>query len=413
MPATPVNEPLLYARNLTVRDNWAFVTSRVGYQVGGGGIEIIGNVRVDAPLSNDERKTRLLDATGRKYVRGQATLECRGYDITGEDVYFARNFWDVRRINVEASTDANGNIIPNSGGYLTTDGEGVLHQESGGGTPVDGWIIEDNVGDTYVGIYKSRDIRDVEIKGNTINDNLFFVADTNTGSYSIEDVEVTDNFFGTGGTITGSTGIAGLVLLNNSGGAIITDDGGATLDPVPDVAITSPVMMQIVPLGGSIDFEIAATDRTDTSGGEIAPTAIEVFMNASKVGDAVLNGGTGLYELSVVAPSTAGKYQYVARASGSPQSWHSKGIVVVVSSGGSVTIPVGVNISYIGSDAQFSFASETGHTYQLLKSTDNMGTWNPVAGQTVAGDGTAKTLTDAGGKPGTGARVFYRLEVTN
>lgn len=59
-----------------------------------------------------------------------------------------------------------------------------------------------------------------------------------------------------------------------------------------------------------------------------------------------------------------------------------------------------------------SFPSADGPVYQLQKSGDmSPGSWVDVAGQSVVGDGTEKTLSDpAGGPPGE-FRAFYRLEV--
>lgn len=66
-----------------------------------------------------------------------------------------------------------------------------------------------------------------------------------------------------------------------------------------------------------------------------------------------------------------------------------------------------------GSDPTVSFLTKSGATYQLQKSTTdlNNGSFSNVAGQSVSGDGTEKTLSDPAGNPTSGQKAFYRVLV--
>lgn len=64
-----------------------------------------------------------------------------------------------------------------------------------------------------------------------------------------------------------------------------------------------------------------------------------------------------------------------------------------------------------GTDPEITFLSELGGTYQLQKSPDlSAESWSDVAGQSVVGDGTEKTLSDAGALSGP-SKAFYRVTV--
>lgn len=89
------------------------------------------------------------------------------------------------------------------------------------------------------------------------------------------------------------------------------------------------------------------------------------------------------------------------------------GPVVTIGGGaGSAVAPTAVMVSFNGSDVDLTFTAVSGQSYQILVSTDNMATWNPV-GSPTAYTGSPMTLTHTGGKPAAGAKVFYRIEATN
>jgi hypothetical protein len=61
---------------------------------------------------------------------------------------------------------------------------------------------------------------------------------------------------------------------------------------------------------------------------------------------------------------------------------------------------------------ELTFDTVNGQSYQLLVSTDDMATFAPVGepGSSGTGDGSPLTLSDPGGTPAPGAKVFYKVE---
>lgn len=79
-----------------------------------------------------------------------------------------------------------------------------------------------------------------------------------------------------------------------------------------------------------------------------------------------------------------------------------------------IIIPTGVAIQFAGgSDVELSFDSVAGQSYQMEKSSGDLASWLPVGDPVLSVSGGVLTLQDAGGKPGSGDRVFYRVSVTN
>jgi hypothetical protein len=92
--------------------------------------------------------------------------------------------------------------------------------------------------------------------------------------------------------------------------------------------------------------------------------------------------------------------------------------VLTGSTGGPVPVaPPGVDVAFSGPDIVVSFDSDSAFNYTLEVSTDNMGTWGAVPDQLpaapVAGNDAILSITDPGGAPASGARVFYRVNVSN
>jgi hypothetical protein len=81
-----------------------------------------------------------------------------------------------------------------------------------------------------------------------------------------------------------------------------------------------------------------------------------------------------------------------------------------------VIIPVGVDITLAGADVQVSFESLSSQSYTLEYSTDDMATFNPVPDQSpvapVTGNDGTLTITDPGGTPAAGGKIFYRVSTT-
>jgi hypothetical protein len=86
--------------------------------------------------------------------------------------------------------------------------------------------------------------------------------------------------------------------------------------------------------------------------------------------------------------------------------------VATASGGPEPVAPEGVDVTINGADVELTFDTVDGLSYQLLVSTDDMQTFNPLgeAGSSGIGDGDPLTLVDTGGTPATGDKVFYRVE---
>lgn len=411
IPYTPEDFPMLYRKGMTVRDNWVFLTVRVGYFIGGAGLEMIGNYRQDVPLT-DDRKIMWVDPTGRKLqTNNSATYENRGYDVTGTDVIIHKNQWDVQRGLIRG------------GPYLTIDGEGILHQEVGGGSIIDNWTITDNVGDAYIGLYKARDMRDVVITGNDLDDgNIYVQADTNGGSYSLENVLIENNA-SIGVRVIGTDGISNVIVNNNDlrGGSVnISADvvftnnvnAGATnivpndpFDAVPEVSVTSPADGSTAAPGDTVTLTIEASD----SGA--APVCLEVWNNFGKLGDATPTGNPDEYAYDLTVGPDEGLYYYWVKACGTPHDWYAL-VCVRASTGGPAPLVVPtLYISYddIDGEVDLSFDTEGGLTYEVFSNSTLIMTGSTLR-DTVAGDGSTATLSYP---LSAGSREFFYVEVSN
>lgn len=178
--ANPINEPALFAPGIEILNNYVWHSSRVAYMGAGTGLVIRGNISdMDSTKQNIEQ--RLVAPTGRVSLQGATTLENRGIDFSGWDCKVENNRLRVYRDKI--------------GPYLTTDGEGILVQECCGGTSVNDYTINNNNTNAYIGIYKMRDVNNVQVKNNFFtNTNLVMVdANTNNAEYFVSSVNVIGN----------------------------------------------------------------------------------------------------------------------------------------------------------------------------------------------------------------------------
>lgn len=164
---TPETEPASFGTNMEINDNWIFKTMRPAMQVGGLGVEIKRNILRDDKNKEDQE----IHPAGSKFGAGATTYENRGMDVSGWDCYVDGNWFEAYRSRV--------------GGYLSTCGEGILHQESSGSS-IQGMHITNNIGHNYIGLYKSRDIYNVNISGNRLvsgggglDPNIMIMSDAN------------------------------------------------------------------------------------------------------------------------------------------------------------------------------------------------------------------------------------------
>jgi hypothetical protein len=199
-------EPGLFRPGITVRDNWVYHTMRVAISASGDGLVIQDN-----EIRDERGKAWWTDPTGLREPRGAVTLENRAIDWSGANVIVEGNQYEVYRHKVRDT------------GYLSVDGEGILIQECCGGTTVDGAVIRNNQGNTYIGLYKIPSIKNVEIVGNRVRAEMsdialiYVNADTNNAPGSMENVKVKNNTVNGDILVQSSAGGRGNLIENNQG----------------------------------------------------------------------------------------------------------------------------------------------------------------------------------------------------
>ncbi len=167
----PHENPTVFRRDKTIRDNWVYATMRVKMHTSGWGLVIRENV-----LRDREGKQHWFHPTGQRLVNPANTLENRGIDWSGRHVLIEGNDVEVHRHQMRETH------------YRSVDGEAILHQECCGGSIIDGVTIRNNVVNAYIGLYKIPYLRNVLIEGNTINrgptvDGLGIFVDANTNNH--------------------------------------------------------------------------------------------------------------------------------------------------------------------------------------------------------------------------------------
>lgn len=202
--ASPAQEPILFAPGNEILDNWMYKTSRVAIIAAGNGLVIKGNEMYDDPTK--PTRTNFLGVTGRLTPQGATTFENRGLDFSGWNVKVEDNV-------VEA-------FQHRAGGYLSTDGEGILVQECCGGTQVNDYTIRGNrmLRGNYIGIYKMRDINNILIENNDMGGGPVWVwANTNGADYYLNSSIVRNNTNLSGISMNGSLGGTTCYVENNQG----------------------------------------------------------------------------------------------------------------------------------------------------------------------------------------------------
>lgn len=204
--ADPESEPRLFRKGIVIRDNWVYHTMRVAIMGAGDGLIIQSNL-----VKDESGKQWWTHPTGLKQPRGAVTLENRAIDWSGWNVRIEDNTYEVYRHRVMDT------------GYLSVDGEGILIQECCGGTKINGAIIRNNQGNSYIGLYKVPSMKNVEISenrlGNSISDtSLIYVnADTNNRESSMDNVMIKNNTVEGGIFAQASAGGSGNAIENNRG----------------------------------------------------------------------------------------------------------------------------------------------------------------------------------------------------
>ncbi len=202
--ASPAEEPTLFSPGIEVLDNWIYKTSRVAIIGAGNGLVMKGNKMYD-DLAKPSRSD-YMGPTGRVTPQGATTFENRGIDFSG---------WNIRIENNHIECTRN-----LAGGYLSTDGEGILLQECCGGTQVNDYVIKGNVMalGNYVGIYKMRTINNVNISDNDMGTGPIWVwANTNGTDYYLNGTYIANNRNVGGISLNGDIGGVNCLVTGNQG----------------------------------------------------------------------------------------------------------------------------------------------------------------------------------------------------
>jgi hypothetical protein len=210
-PHTPAGEPSLQRQGNVVRQNWLYITNRVGYQLSGFGLEVRDNVRVD--INGD---AVVLGPTGDRYqTNNSATYENRGFDVTGDNIFVNNNEYTVYNRTIA------------NAGFPTVDGEGILIQQNDGQLSVNNWTVANNTGNRYIGLFKLRSMRNVSISNNTVTGgNIQILANPNFFPGETRNLTLNNN--SVSGGVNWTAGLLELtstsVITNNSGGTITLPD---------------------------------------------------------------------------------------------------------------------------------------------------------------------------------------------
>jgi hypothetical protein len=183
LPNDPNRFPSFFRKGLVIQDNWIYHTMRVAIHATGDGLIIKDNV-----IRDDKNKQAWIDPTGTKEPKNAATFENRAIDWSGWNVLIEGNDFQVYRHQIMANN------------YWSIDGEGILIQECCGGTSVNGVTIRNNKGNSYIGIYKVPEIKNILITNNNIFENvtkpsasIYVNADTNRSKHRMDNVKIQNN----------------------------------------------------------------------------------------------------------------------------------------------------------------------------------------------------------------------------
>ncbi|MBD0263573.1 MAG: hypothetical protein ICV78_12860 [Tolypothrix sp. Co-bin9] len=187
LPNDPNRFPNFFRKGLVIQDNWVYHTMRVAIHATGDGLIIRNN-----QVRDEKNKQAWVDPTGTKQPQNAATFENRAIDWSGWNVTIDGNNYEVYRHTIAG------------GKYESIDGEGILIQECCGGTSVNGMNISNNTGNSYIGIYKVPQVKNVLIAGNKILTNItntpaiYVNADTNGSKNRMDNVKIQNNTLSNG-----------------------------------------------------------------------------------------------------------------------------------------------------------------------------------------------------------------------
>ncbi|MFZ4708083.1 MAG: hypothetical protein ACOYMF_18920, partial [Bacteroidales bacterium] len=201
--------PSLFNKGVQIENNYMYNTQQVAFFVAGQGMVIKNNV-----LRGNPNKAQWVSRSGWYKIKYDAYLENRGIDFSGSDIIIENNDVEVYSTRFEASN------------YYSNDGEGIMVQECCGGSKPLNLKINNNKltgKNAYIGLYKTQDIAQVEIKGNQMtNQSIYVNANTNGVMYTCNDVHILNN-----------TGLKGITLRGDGFGAncsVKNNIGTGTID---------------------------------------------------------------------------------------------------------------------------------------------------------------------------------------
>ena len=202
--ADPTTEPGLFRKGIVIRDNWVYHTMRAGIQAAGDGLVIKDN-----DIRDQVTKQWWTDWIGTGQPVNNQTFENRAIDWAGWNVLIEGNHYQAYRHQLMDSKK------------FSNDAEGILIQECCGGTTINQAIIRNNVGNAYIGLYKTPFIRNVSISENELlsndtNTTLIYVdADTNKYQNSMDNVRIENNIVSGNVLVKASQGGSGNVVKSN------------------------------------------------------------------------------------------------------------------------------------------------------------------------------------------------------
>ncbi len=306
--ATPETAPGLFREGIVVRDNRVYHTMRNGIKANGRGLVVQDNLVLDDP-----NKTATVFPTGQHRPTGSVTYENRGIHVSGRDILTENN---SVRVYTHRLLNANGSAQ----GYNSNDGEGLLQDNTG--TVVDGWTVRGNDVNSYIGVYRPRDIHNVTITGNTVTNrsgtptgnSIWVWADAEGRAYSLNNVLIRNNSVQGGITLIGGAGGEGNAVHNNagSGGAVSVAPGrtftGTSLGENTGFVPVAP--------GGLTQDDLSSTSVTlswgDASDRGVDETGYQILRNNAPLAGATTGPDETRITLTGLAPNT--EYRLKVRA---------------------------------------------------------------------------------------------------
>lgn len=204
--ADPYTEPGLFRKGIVIRDNWIYHTMRAAIRASGDGLAIEDN-----EIKDQSNKQWWTNPWGNGLPVINVTYENRAIDWAGWNVLIQSNRYEVYRHQLLDSKD------------YSIDGEGILIQECCGGTQINQVTIAENEGNSYIGLYKTPYVKNVEITRNKLLSNvtdtalIYVSADTNNGIHSMENVKIENNIINGGVMSRASLVGSGNTIKNNTG----------------------------------------------------------------------------------------------------------------------------------------------------------------------------------------------------